>query len=178
MQKGFSFIELLAALTIIAIFISIAAPGMAKLYIKSSVDAQARTFLRMLHKARAETVINDVNATFCGVNANDQCQKGISEQFIVFVDDNENRQLDDNERLIYQLEREFDGEVFVSAANGNYISFQISGATTQYGHILLCPSRHTKLALRKISLNPGGRAYLVRNTPAKREALAADCAAL
>lgn len=98
---GFSVVELTLAIALLAILLSLGAPGLTEIVAKNRIAAQANSFVATLNVARSEAVKRGVNVYVCKVGKIsggdapnfDRCDKAgdWSNGWIVFYDDPDRR---------------------------------------------------------------------------------------
>jgi len=88
-QSGFTLLELLIAMSMLAILVGIAAPSMRSFLLKNAVQADQRELLGDLSVARAKAIESNTYVSICGKNdAANTCNSSAdwSNGWIVFVD--------------------------------------------------------------------------------------------
>jgi len=99
-QRAFTLVELMIALAILVIAVSLAAPSMTQLYRKHQLDAYQAELMRLIVQARQHALINQRRVTLCALNAQGGCVSLKAGVLTSFVDGNGNRALDAGETLL------------------------------------------------------------------------------
>jgi type IV fimbrial biogenesis protein FimT len=105
-SRGFTIVELLITIAIVAILASLAGPSFSLLLERNRISTITNQFTGALTYARNEAVTRNRRVVVCKVAdatlALPQCQAGSAwdNGWIVFIDDNGNSQLDANEMLL------------------------------------------------------------------------------
>lgn len=102
-QRAFTLVELMIALAILVIAVSLAAPSMTQLYRKHQLDAYQAELMRLIVQARQHALINQRRVTLCALNAQGGCVSLKAGVLTSFVDGNGNRALDAGETLLQTL---------------------------------------------------------------------------
>ena len=102
-QRAFTLVELMIALAILVIAVSLAAPSMTQLYRKHQLDAYQAELMRLIVQARQHALINQRRVTLCALNAQGGCVSLRAGVLTSFVDGNGNRALDAGETLLQTL---------------------------------------------------------------------------
>lgn len=104
-KQGFSLIELLASISILSILIGYGAPLFQGFVSKSRTIQQSRYLSILIHKARQEAVIRRSSVRFCPLNGQNTCNRNWNAALTMFVDNNNNKRLDQGELIIRQVEK-------------------------------------------------------------------------
>lgn len=155
-HTGFTLYELIITLAIIAITLSIATPAFNKTIQNTRTKTAALALLDAMETTRSTAVFH--NRTTILVATNDQWHEG----WTVFVDNNNNKALDANDKII-NISEGLDG-VFIKASDkmSSHIAFIGTGVGRQLttggflsGNIEICPQLHGEGY--KLVLSKGGR---------------------
>jgi type IV fimbrial biogenesis protein FimT len=159
-MAGFTLIELMVAVAILAVLVSLAAPSYHRLVIDSRMTAQANDFLTALHFTRSEAVKRYATVTMCKSSDGACCATSgtWAQGWIVFVDKGTTcpRDVDPNDLLRVHAALT-DGSTLVgTGANNlaNRVTYRPNGVTPQSGQFDLCSS-DTSLPGRDITLSIG-----------------------
>ncbi len=121
-QAGFTLIELLVTLTIAAIVIGIGMPSFGTFMEQAKISTTTNDYVFSLHKARSEAVKRVTGAGLCAsansMAAGAMCTSGASyrDGWIVYADENANKQMDAGEEVLHRIEARTGGFVFTPAA--------------------------------------------------------------
>jgi len=173
-QEGFTLIELIVTIAIIAIAATIAMPSLYQGIQGSRLASQVNSFKGVLATARSEAVKRAVRVTMCKTNGGANCTNnaavGWETGWIMFADANNNGALDAGEPLI--TSQSSMPPNYTLRGNGvvaNYISYVASGMTRQKNNALLagtmrlCDNSYPGklgVARRDIIINASGRARI------------------
>lgn len=177
-MAGFTLVELVAAMVIIVVLSTLATPPLAQWYSQHQADAQARLLQHYLAKARHNAINSGLRILFCGIDQQHHCKNSDIKNFVVFHDSNRNGQRDADELALLDGAITFNGKVFLRASNKQYISFDPSGYANQKGSIILCPERYRQSTSKRITVNAGGRPYLVKTSRTELTSLREKCSKL
>lgn len=159
-EKGFTLLELLIVLAIVAIFATLAAPAFDNLIVKNRVESQANLFVSSLALARSEALKSSTQTSLCTSSNGVSCNNGSwSDGWIVFIDENGNASVDGNDRVLKVFDTASDGYTFnASAAIASSITYLTSGElNSEGGNITICgPKGRTELG-HQVMLNSVGR---------------------
>jgi type IV fimbrial biogenesis protein FimT len=133
-QLGFTLIELIVALTIAAIVIGIGMPSFGSFMRGAKISTTTNDYVFSLHKARSEAVKRVTGTGLCpsvnSMTAGATCATGTSyaSGWIVYADENNNKQQDGGEEILHRMEARTNGFTITSdAVFANQIYFNDSG---------------------------------------------------
>lgn len=158
-ERGLTLIELITAIAIIALLLGTAIPNLGHFFRKQQADAQAHLLLRHLHKTREIAAYSGREMLVCGIDNNRICTRDNIRELAIFHDANNNRQIDENERIESLQELDFDGNI---QSNVRYIRYYSHGAANPFGSFILCPRSNDPHLIRRVTNQMAGRAYLAR----------------
>lgn len=100
---GFTLLELMIVIAIMAILASVAAPGMRNYVVNNKRVAIVNDLVSSLHLARFEAVKRSRNVVVCSTADGSACSNDVADWengWIVFVDDNANTAVDAGETIL------------------------------------------------------------------------------
>lgn len=157
MSKGFTLIELMVTLAVLAILLTVAVPGLAMFVQNNRLAAQANDLVTALAYARSEAVSRAVRVAVCGRQDDLNCTgSGIWDGgFLVFVDADGNG-APDGAGDILRVRAPMEGANTLRS-NRAVVTFQPSGFSTgSNATVNLCDTRGDANG-RAIILNNQGR---------------------
>lgn len=172
-NAGFSLIELLIALSVMAILVGVAIPAYSTMLTSHRLTSQSNAFLSTLHLARSEAIKRNGRVVVCKSASGESCAaSGDWEQgWIVFHDINNNASLDDGEDMLRRGEAL--DERFVMTGNSHvaaYVSYTPLGLTKktsgafQAGTITLCQPAASGGDARQVVISITGRPRIQKTT--------------
>ena len=162
-QYGVTLFDLLIALSIAIIVLSVGVPSFTNAMAKAESRHVSHTSHRMLAAARETAMDLDRKVKFCGINQELKCSKTSFSQLAIFVDFNENHALDDDDTLILVRDVNYSGQTKLSASFGRtYIQFNKDGSASQAGSLIYCHPNKPQFSSR-ITVSMPGRAYKGRD---------------
>jgi|GEM_PF-2706668 prepilin-type N-terminal cleavage/methylation domain len=138
--KGFSLLELLVTITLGAILLSIAAPGLASLITNNAIDAEASNISNALRSARSHAVDINQHVVVCFADNSNICKNNGFTHLLVFVDKNNDGVLTTsgaNPDAIILNGSAFDHTLSIAPDAGSYV-FLADGSTSAVGSISVC----------------------------------------
>jgi type IV fimbrial biogenesis protein FimT len=178
--RGFTLLELLVTIAILAILMAIAVPNYQPLVSNSRMTTQANEFLTMLNFTRSEAIKRNTRVTMCKSSDGSTCQVTPIAQtsaswqpgWIVFVDGSTAGILDGTDTIL-RVQGALQGGSTLSGNDllTNYVSYVSNGQARlasngmQGGTFSLC-SPDASLFRRKITITPiTGRTRVDKATP-------------
>lgn len=161
--SGFSLLELIISMAISAILLAAAIPGFG--YFKAKSDARSVTsgLSRMLAKARSHAIFHSELVTVCGVDAQLECNNEQFDTLIAFIDQNENRIVENDEQTVFQVTFDYQGQLSMRASlNRRYFQFTHNGSSRQAGSFIYCDPNYTNAA-RRVTVSLSGRSYIAHD---------------
>ncbi|NMP30943.1 prepilin-type N-terminal cleavage/methylation domain-containing protein [Thalassotalea sp. M1531] len=164
LNKGFTLIELMVGIAIVAIVITIGVPALNDFNTQMRVDNQISEVNRLLLTARNAAINTESNVTVCPLKADNTCGNDWTGQISVFTNTAANTAYDAvNERLITVKDAVRDGDKLTFAATNI-----VYGATGQMisatsGLIGFCPSEGADLN-RGLVITASGRVATTSDT--------------
>ncbi|OLU20769.1 pilus assembly protein [Pseudomonas sp. PA1(2017)] len=157
-QRAVGLVELLVALTLLAILMTIAVPSFSGHVQRTQQATHVNDLLTALHFSRAEAVTRRTTVSLC--DGIDDCgTRRWENQLIIFADHNHNGRIDEGEPILRTLQIAPAYSWYWSNFRArNHISFKSNGMTHSLnGTFTLC--RETT-AVRSIVVNVAGRTRL------------------
>lgn len=167
-NKGFSMLELMIALSIGAILATVAVPSYQSMMVQSRLSTQSNELLTALHYTRSEAIKRGTRVTICKSNTSgDSCANGGNWQdgWIVYSDSGTAGTMDGNDEIL----RVFPGLNGSTITSGNtyknWIAYLANGSSEGSGGLgndsfIICNNAQG----RKIVLNKTGRPYVEKLT--------------
>ncbi len=165
-QAGFTLIEVMIALVVAAIVMSIATPSFITMTQNNRIATQTNDLVTSLSLARSEAVKRGLRVTVCKSTDNANCiaTGGWHQGWITFVDADNDAAVDEGEILIRAHGPIGGGNTFNGTGNtANYISYvssgfsQLTSGGLQSGEIILCDSRGFGATARALVLSASGQ---------------------
>lgn len=169
--QGTSLVELLAAMTVLAIVIGFAWPSMQNLMIKIEHDQTRNSWQQLIKFSRNAAVDFQTDVTFCPFDQVSQsCVDYASDVWAVFTDANTDRALDEDETLLrfYQPKNGLSFRFYPD--NRRYLRFSNKPTGFYSGHmrgLTLCPNGQPDLAAVHLKVNIMGRVAASRSRDAE-----------
>lgn len=166
---GFTLIELMITLAIVAIVLAIGVPSFQGMMRDNRLATQTNTFLAALNLARSEAIKRGRRVTLCKSASGATCEGGGGYQqgWIVFVDPNDNAVVDAGE-MILRVEGAMPGNLSLTGNSTvqSYVSYvgdgtsRLVGGGFQAGTLTLCAAPKA----RSIIINSVGRVRVMETT--------------
>jgi type IV fimbrial biogenesis protein FimT len=168
--SGFTLIELMVTVAMIAIVLMIGVPSFQQVIMNNRIATQANDFLGSMNLARSEAVKRGQRVVLCKTAnpfaATPACPAGAWGQgWLIFVDNNNNATLDAGEVLL-KVHQALAPSTLTGDANvADFLSYATDGTTRlpnnafQFGTLTLCPGT-SGMAGRSIVVNAAGRARI------------------
>jgi len=162
-SKGFTIVELMIAITILAVTMMFAAPSFTTMISNNRISAAANEFIGALQLAKAESTARIAPATICKRNGDGSgCAAGGSwkDGWIVFADLNGDGAVDNDDTVILN-HAELDTRITFNSTGGiaDFITYNPSGITTITGVqvLMMCDDRGYAKSAKGILITITGR---------------------
>ncbi len=169
-SKGFTIIELMIAITILAVTMMFAAPSFTTMISNNRISAAANEFVGALQLAKAESSARIAPATLCKSNGDGSgCAAGGSwkDGWIVFSDVNGNAAVD-NEDTIMLVHEALDTRITFNSTGGiaDSITYNPSGVTDIAGVevVMMCDDRGYEKSAKGILITITGRGSVLKGS--------------
>ncbi len=166
--SGFTLLELVIIVTILALTMAFAAPGMMTLIADNRISSNVNDYVAALQFAKTEAAARLSPVSICKSNNNqDNCNAGGDWQqgWIVFTDDNANGTLDGGEQILLVHEALDQRITFGGTAQiQDFITYQPSGTTsiTSAQVLIMCDDRGFIDAARGVLVTITGRGNVMK----------------
>ena len=141
MQRGFTLLELMTALSIAAVLVAVGAPALTDMTQNQRIKAAADDLQIDLALARSEAVTRATNVTVCTTSDNATCTNdGWANGRIVFVDSNANGTIDAGDTDIRHAVAVGHGLTSSASVAGGFVTFNARGQVVTPIVIGICKS--------------------------------------
>ncbi|MEW6991288.1 GspH/FimT family pseudopilin [Colwelliaceae bacterium 6441] len=162
--QGFTLVELLISVSILAVLMAVALPNLNNFLVKSRVDNEISELHRLILTARNAAINSGRNVTLCPLTPQNTCGNNWKNELSVFTNVDNTATFDpNNEELIKTKAKVSDSDTlklnqntFVYSPTGRLLSGNNSVFT-------YCPKDHSTLA-RGLNISLSGRVYASQDT--------------
>ncbi|RBP29201.1 type IV fimbrial biogenesis protein FimT [Marinobacter pelagius] len=162
--SGFTLVELLITLAIVAVIATITVPSMDNLIRQSNRHAAVSDMIGLINLARNTAIVEQQTVTLCPLDENDECAHDWSGRITVFRDPESDKKLSDDSEVIRVLDSRQGGEWTANTASRPYFRFMPNGtANYAIGNMIWCPADDDRTAATQLVVNWGGRVRTSRD---------------
>jgi type IV fimbrial biogenesis protein FimT len=158
--RGHSLLEIFIVLGIIGILLSLSLPGYQELVQKTAGNSSLRLLAKHIAIARSNAIATNLTVTLCPSDDGQTCSRTWSNGYIVFTDRNEDRIINQDDKLIrHQQARSRSGAITWRAfQNRQYLQIDAMGFMRhQSGNFTYCPHSNVPAHAHQIIVNATGR---------------------
>lgn len=159
-QRGLTLLELLIVFTIVGILWGVAIPAFSAFHQRHQATAAINRVIGAVNFARMEAVSRNQTVTLCPRENANSCGNEWRKGIIVFMDSNQNGDLEDNDELIRVTPPFPEGSSLSWSAFGSnrYLRFSPLGFTyNQNGTFTYCPPNKDNRLAKLAVINKAGR---------------------
>ena len=160
---GLTLIELLIALSILSILTITAVPSFRYWQAKSESYTITAIIYQHLQTARQHAITQNKTVSFCGANNLGECKLRDFEQLQIFIDDNGNKKLDNQEELLTQYTLRLQGALSLNSHTA--IKYKHNGSSATPASFIYCPKVDAPQLIQRITLSMPGRVYVAPPAP-------------
>lgn len=126
-QLGFTLLEVLVVLVVIAILYSVSVPSLETLQQKFYVKQELAHMQLLLASSRQHAIMHKKRVRACPLNNSQSCSNDWNQEITLFEDLNNNNKLDPSENIIHQFNKVSSNKGLRAFSNTGYISFNAQG---------------------------------------------------
>jgi len=171
-NSGYTLIEVLVTLAIVSIGLRVAFASLHPLLVENRLAVRVNTLVGMLQMARSEAISRNRQVVICHSTDGETCDRVAdwTENWLVFVDDNRDRQRDADESVVAFRQAPENGTRVIYRAFGSrhYLAYRPDGRTRTNGTFTVCDPRFPELN-RALIVTKSGRPRLSRYGPGGRQ---------
>ena len=161
--RGFTLIELLMTLTLLSIVLAMGIPALGTAIEGQGVIADARVLQRVVRVARHNAISSGRRVIVCPIDSSNQCSHDWTLPIAVFTDQNNDKTINGDDRVIYRWGHERNSVVRWRGFGSGYLRLSKQGYAAENGSFTLCPASGAIHRARQLVVNRVGRSYLSRD---------------
>lgn len=128
-QRGFSLVELMAAIAVLGVLSAIAIPSFNEMIMSTKLRSYANNFIASAHLARSEAIKNNAVVRLCASNNGTSCTGNWQNGWIV---------IKANNTVIERQQATSDGYLITEAGGTNTLNFQSTGIGSTQAALTIC----------------------------------------
>lgn len=163
LHQGFTIIELMIAILVLALLITVAIPSFGSFIGNNRLTTQSNSFHSALLYTRSEAVKRNERVTMCwtgnetSANPCGSAGTGWSDGWIIFVDSDEDNQRDSTETILRSQESMSGGSTLAETGGASVIAYLSDGrAATGNLTFKFCSSDNNDAYTRELKISPLG----------------------
>jgi type IV fimbrial biogenesis protein FimT len=167
LSQGFTFIELIIAMSILFITTTMAIPAMTSTLSNTRQNGEISLLMSQLQLARTEAIFKNQTIIMCKSSNKSHCKTNITwdQGWVIFNDKNNNQQRDDNEEIIFAQDKIIHVAKILYhsfAGSSDYVRFYSRGYSHTNGTFTICHPL-SKNSTKIVVLSRTGRVRLVES---------------
>ncbi|RMF18737.1 MAG: prepilin-type N-terminal cleavage/methylation domain-containing protein [Gammaproteobacteria bacterium] len=164
MERGFTLVELLVTITLLALLLALAVPGLSGMAERQASDSTQANIRRLLSAGREAAIQQNAVTTVCPSRDGSQCSGNWQDTWLVFSDPNGNRTVDSGEAILLRWQPDARVRFVSRPATLQAIQWSPSGITAgTFGSLIWCAGG-AKQTLRQVSVTLQGRIRAIQDT--------------
>ncbi|HEY6529495.1 MAG TPA: hypothetical protein VIZ65_12440 [Cellvibrionaceae bacterium] len=168
-STGFTLFDLLIALAIAIILLSIAVPNFKQLQLRENLQSQAELVFRLTQASRASSLDGASNIILCGTTDFKTCQEKEFRDLMAFTDTNDSKEREEDEAILYQYR--VPSSLIMHLRNSaqsqkNWLQYRYTEADANpYGSFYLCAADKASNLGQRVAVSNVGRNRLWEPRP-------------
>lgn len=160
---GFTLIELMVTIAIVAIMAAIAFPSFSETLRRNYVSTTTNELLGSIALARSEAIRSNAGGGICSSTSGTGCGGGWNDGWIVWIDENSDGTVQSTERVLrYSQAR---AKATVTGSGGNRISFDSRGRATTGAQTITITPKSSTTYVRCVVVGVTGQANVKETCP-------------
>ena len=154
-QKGLTLLEMLVAVSILAIVLTSVAPNIQSILVKNKITSDLNNLSALAQRARFTAVDEQTSVVLCPTENYSTCSSDWKSAKMVFIDANTNDKRDDSEPLIVTSDPLNSANIIYGISGP--IIFNEQGGIDTAGTVMLCPKTNDNNYASALLLSLYGR---------------------
>ncbi len=170
-SRGFSLIELMAVVSVLAILVATAAPAMRKTLADTRLRTEASRLMMAINLARSEAIGRNIPVSMCpstyGSNGVARCSRSYGDGWIVFTNLDRDRVVDAGSDEIVKVFEGLPVGYTLTNKSGNRSAFEVisyypDGSSRRNRTLMICPPGDSKMQSWSVVMNRVGRPRIAK----------------
>lgn len=167
--KGFTLLELMVVLAVVAILVTVGLPGFGAMARQNCTVTSANTMLTVLLATRSEALKRDRTVSLCKTDDGAACSTnpeiGWDRGYLMYLDGNDNGRRDAAEPLL-KVERPLSTCAAITSSSGfiNALAYDGLGRASKLGNFRVVAKSNSSYE-RRVVIGPGGRPRICNPAP-------------